>query len=35
MNAVVKALHPPVDAHVINGDTALGEQLLNIAVDKP
>jgi hypothetical protein len=30
-----EALHPAVDAHVINRDTALGEQLLDIAVDKP
>jgi len=30
-----EALHPPVDAHVINRDTALGEQLLDIAVGKP
>jgi hypothetical protein len=30
-----ETLHPPVDAHVINRDTALGEQLLDIAVGKP
>jgi hypothetical protein len=25
-------LHPPVDRHVIDGDTAFGEQLLDVAV---
>jgi hypothetical protein len=30
-----KAEHPPVDSHVVDLDTALGEQLLDIAVGQP
>jgi hypothetical protein len=30
-----EALHPPVDADVINGDTALGQQLFDIPVGQP
>jgi hypothetical protein len=32
MNSGGEALHPPVDTHMINRDTALGEQLLDIPV---
>jgi hypothetical protein len=27
-----ETLHPPVDGHVINGHTALGQQLLDIPI---
>jgi hypothetical protein len=30
-----KAEHPPVDSHVVDLDTALGEQLLDITVGQP
>ena len=35
MNSDVKRLHPPVDRHVINGDSAFGEQLLDVTVGQP
>jgi hypothetical protein len=28
-------LHPPVDGHVINGYASFGEQILDIAIDRP
>jgi hypothetical protein len=30
-----EGLHPPVHGHMIDGDAALGEQLLNVAVGQP
>lgn len=35
MNSGVKRCTHPVDGDVINGDTALGQQLLNIPVGQP
>jgi hypothetical protein len=30
-----EALHPPIDGHVINGDTVLGQQCFDVTEDRP